>query len=68
MHDLMELYEKTLENTTGVFRNDTDGKGNLQFHPRKARMGDLQVMGHAIAAKSACLDSENGLLSSSCTA
>ncbi|MEY5042940.1 MAG: hypothetical protein RJA19_167 [Bacteroidota bacterium] len=68
MHDQMELYEKTLENTTGVFRNDPDGKGNLQFYPRKARMGDLQVMGHAIAAKSACIDRENGFLSSLCTA
>lgn len=63
MHDLRAMYEKTLEYATEMFKNDTDDKGNFQFYPRKAKMSDLQVMALAIAAESACIDSENWLYS-----
>jgi hypothetical protein len=63
MHDLRAMYEKTLEYAAEVFRNDTDANGNFQFYPRRARMSDLHVMALAIAAESACIDSENWLFS-----
>jgi hypothetical protein len=59
-HDLRAKCEKTLEYAAEVFRNDTDDNGHFQFLPRKFRMIDLQVIAHAIAAESACIDSENG--------
>ena len=61
MHDLREMYEKTLEYAAEVFRNDTDDNGHFQVYPRMARMSDLQVMALAIAAESACIDSESWL-------
>lgn len=63
MHDLRAMYEKTLEYAKEMFENDTDDNGNFQFYPRKAKMSDLQVIALAVAAESACIDSENWLYS-----
>lgn len=63
MHDLRAMYEKTLEYAKEMFENDTDDTGNFQFYPRKAKMSDLQVIALAVAAESACIDSENWLYS-----
>jgi hypothetical protein len=61
MQALIAICKKTLEYAAEVFRNDTDDNGNFQFCPRRTWMSDLQVMALAIAAESACIDSENWL-------
>ena len=63
MQALIAICEKTLEYAAEVFRNDTDANGNFQFYPRRARVSDLHVMALAIAAESACIDSEIWLFS-----
>ncbi len=62
-HDLSLMYEKTLDYAAEVFRNDTDDNGSFQFYARRAWMSDLHVMALAIAAESACIDSENWFFS-----
>ena len=59
MNDLRKIYEKSLEYAVEVFKNVTDDEGSFQMFLTQLRTSHLQVMALAIAAKSACVDSEN---------
>jgi hypothetical protein len=60
MHDLHQIYSKTLSMATEMFE-EADEFGNMGLKSKPTRMSDLQVISLAVAAESMSISSENNL-------
>lgn len=59
MHDLTVNFQKMLQITTTVLKQNIDKDGNLYFYPRKPKLSDAEIIALSLCQECLGIDSEN---------
>lgn len=62
MHDLTVNFQKMLQITNSVLKQDVNRDGNLYFYPRKPKLSDTEVIALSLCQECLGIDSENWFL------
>jgi hypothetical protein len=63
MHNIKANFGRFFGICKEFFEDEVDGKGNLQYYPRRPKMTDIQVISLALVMEALGIDSENLLFS-----